>query len=146
MAAAGPEDAEAVFRQAEELIRRYEDGKQIPLEEALSWTRRKIQNKLHEYRVIRYKGETAGYFRFCREGEGMELDDLYILPLFQNRGIGSFIVDSCCRSTNLPVSLCVFRENTGAARLYQRLGFRVTGTIGDNRYRMRRDGHGTKKG
>ena len=142
---AGPEEIDAIYGLAEDLIRQYENGAQVPLDEALAWTRRKIEKKIHEYRVVRYGGRKAGYFRFCREGKGMELDDLYILEPFRNRGIGSWIVERCCRSTILPVSLCVFRENTGAVALYRRLGFEIKERIDENRCLMIRKGHKTGK-
>ena len=131
---AGPEEIDAIYALAEELIRRYEDGSRVPLEEALSWTRRKIEKKIREYRVIRCNGRKAGYYRFCRDDGGMELDDLYVLEPFRNRGIGTWVIRRCCESTPLPVSLCVFRENSGAVALYRRLGFAVKERIDENRY------------
>ena len=54
----------------------------------------------------------------------MELDDFYIFPEFQHRGIGSAVLRLLREETELPIFLYVFLENEGALRLYHRLGFR----------------------
>jgi ribosomal protein S18 acetylase RimI-like enzyme len=53
-----------------------------------------------------------------------------ILPAFQGRGVGTAIVRDLveeARAQDLPVTLQVLKENPGARRLYERLGFAVTG-------------------
>ena len=69
----------------------------------------------------------------------MELDDLYVLPPFRGRGIGSEILKKCCRDTQKPITLCVFKNNTGAIALYERFGFTITEAIGSTRLTMRRE-------
>lgn len=68
----------------------------------------------------------------------MELDDLFILPDFRGRGIGSAVIRRCCEESALPVQLYVFQRNRGAFRLYERMGFRVVREINDSRYVMQR--------
>ena len=43
----------------------------------------------------------------------MELSDLYILPKWQGKGMGTAILAHCIAQTNLPISLFVFIRNTG---------------------------------
>ena len=58
---------------------------------------------------------------------GSLIEDLYVLPEMQNRGYGTrllqFAISLC---TGVPV-LWILENNTGAARLYRRMGFRETG-------------------
>lgn len=68
----------------------------------------------------------------------MELSDLYILPEWQGKGIGTAVLAHCIAQTNLPISLFVFIRNTGAFRLYTRMGFSIHQQAG-TRYRMRRE-------
>ena len=55
------------------------------------------------------------------------IEDLYVLPVMQNRGYGTellrFAIGLC---TAIPV-LWILENNTGARRLYHRMGFVETG-------------------
>ena len=132
-------DIEPLFTLSTALIEQYEDLNSINNDEVIAWVRRKIQKKIGEYICIFCDGEKAGYYRFCPAEGMMELDDLYILPRFQNRGIGTAVIKRCCAETDLPVMLYVFTRNTGACALYRRLGFRVTETVGETRCIMVRE-------
>lgn len=136
---ASPADSEVIFRFAKELIEAWEDPRAMDISRALQWTQRKIETHIDEYTCVLFQGQTAGYFRFC-PGEGcMELDDLYILPAFRGRGIGTAVAKHCCAGTALPVMLYVFTQNTGALRLYQRLGFTITEQVSPTRCILRRE-------
>ena len=58
---------------------------------------------------------------------GSLIEDLYVLPEMQNSGYGTellrFAISLC---TDIPV-LWILENNTGARRLYLRMGFRETG-------------------
>ena len=58
---------------------------------------------------------------------GNLIEDLYVLPDMQNRGYGTellrFVISLCM---DIPV-LWILENNTGAERLYRRLGFVETG-------------------
>lgn len=112
---------------------RYEDLASIDYGKVLAWVRRKIEGNIGEYTRVLLNGEPAGYYRLCPAEGMMELDDLYILPQYQRRGIGTAVIKKCCGETNLPVMLYVFTRNSDAVSLYQRLGFRVTETVGATR-------------
>ena len=56
----------------------------------LTWIRKKIENCFNEYTTIYVDGKKAGYYHFNKnENEEYDIDDLYIFPKFQNKGIGS---------------------------------------------------------
>lgn len=133
------EDAAEIFRFARELIETHEDPRETDLDRALKWTRRKIETHIEEYRCVYCGGQKAGFFRFVSCEDGMELDDLYILPEYRGRGIGTAIVERCCAETALPVMLYVFTKNTGALNLYQRLGFTITEQVSKTRCILRRE-------
>ena len=133
------EDIAALVQLNRELIEKYEDLSAIDLPRVLAWVGRKIEKNLNQYTCIFSDGVKAGYFRLCREENSTELDDFYIFPAFQNRGIGTEVLRRCIREQLKPLTLCVFTKNTGAIALYSRMGFRVTERISNTRCIMRRE-------
>lgn len=134
-----PEDVDTIFRFNKDLIDRYENIQDISYDDVLSWVRRKIEKAIHTYTRIYADGVHVGFYRFVANEEKMELDDLYIFPEFQSRGIGTCVIEKCCVETEKPVMLYVFIRNTGAWKLYQRLGFEIRENIHDSRYIMVRE-------
>lgn len=131
-------DAEHIFALSKALIDQYEDVDSIDYDKVLQWVRRKIESQISGYQRVLAEGALAGYVHFYQDGDRMELDDLYILPEYQGRGIGTAVIEKCCAETEMPVYLYVFIRNEGAVRLYQRLGFRIIQTVGGSRYIMQR--------
>ena len=134
-----PEDVDTIFRFNKELIDRYENIQNIPYDDVLNWVRRKIEKAIHTYTRVYADGVHVGFYRFVANEEKMELDDLYIFPEFQSRGIGTCVIEKCCVETEKPVMLYVFIRNTGAWKLYQRLGFEIRENIRGSRYIMVRE-------
>ena len=134
-----PEDGDTIFRLNQELIDRYENVQDIPYDDVLAWVRRKIEKGIQSYTRIYTDGVHVGFYRFVQNGDRMELDDLYIFPEYQGRGIGSRVIEKCCGETKRLVMLYVFIRNTGAWKLYQRLGFEIRETIQNSRYIMVRE-------
>lgn len=132
------EDIESIFALNKELIDQYENIQNIEYDKVLNWVRRKIENDIDEYSCVFCDGQKAGYFHFYPSEEMMELDDLYIFPEYQNRGIGTAIIKKCCTESELPVFLYVFIKNERAVSLYESLGFKVVKTIDESRYIMQR--------
>lgn len=131
-------DVEAIFALSKALIDQYEDVASIDYDKVLQWVRRKTDAQIGEYQRVLMDGDLAGYVHFHPDGERMELDDLYILPEYRGRGIGTAVVEKCCAETEKPVYLYVFRRNEGAVRLYRRLGFEIVQEVGSSRYIMQR--------
>ena len=130
-------DLDVLLELNRSLIERYEDLSSINLDEILAWVGRKLQKKLSEYRAVILSGEKVGYFRLCGgEDDSLELDDLYVLAPHQGQGIGTQIVLHCIRESERlqkPLMLYVFAANTGAVRLYERLGFHLKETVSPTR-------------
>ena len=138
-APASAEDIETIFHFCKDLIDTYEDIQSIDYGKVLAWVRRKIETNIAQYTCVFRDGEKAGFYRVCPAGAMTEIDDLYILPPFRNQGIGTAVLKKVSAETVLPLTLYVFTRNTGALALYQRLGFRVTETVGASRCIMVRE-------
>ena len=134
---AGAEDAHVIFGFARELIETYETDPDLDLAMALDWMKRKIEKRIDEYTRVRCDGEVAAFFRFVPDGERMELDDLYVLPAFRERGIGTAILRRCV-AQGKPVYFYVFTKNTRAVALYEREGFRKVEDVSPTRCIMAR--------
>ena len=130
-------DIDRIFDLNNRLICQYEDLQAIDLEKVLAWVRRKITNHIGSYTRILLHGELAGYYRLVPNGVEMELDDFYIFPEFQGRGIGSAVLHHCC-DIDKPIMLYVFTGNHGAIALYRRFGFDISETVDTTRVIMRR--------
>ena len=135
---AQPEDIDQIYLLCKELIQNYEQLDSIDYPKVLCWVRQKIESSIGEYMILCADGMKAGYYHFYRNEDGLlELDDLYLIPPFQNQGIGTAVIQKCCASTTEPIMLYVFARNTRAVALYERLGFQITATVHQTRYIMR---------
>lgn len=134
---ASESDIPVIFAQAKNLIDAYEDTHSIDYDKVLAWVSRKITQCISEYSCVLMNGEKCAYYRLCADGE---LDDLYVLPGFRNRGIGSEILRKCIAESANPLYLFVFRRNTRAISLYERFGFSVRDLAGKTRLIMARSG------
>ena len=130
-------DLEPLFELNKSLIEQYEDLSSIDLEKVLAWVRRKLEKKLTEYRAVLMNDQKVGYFRLCESDDGMlEIDDLYVLAPYQGRGVGSEIVRHCIEAAEQagkPLMLYVFTKNTGAVRLYEKMGFECKEAVSPTR-------------
>ena len=73
-------------------------------------------------RVAECRGRVVGYLG----ATGGLLDDLFIAPEFQGRGIGRTLAQAQIDRGIRPVTLEVFEDNAPARALYATLGFIVT--------------------
>ena len=126
-----------IFAQAKNLIDTYEDVSAIEYDKVLNWVEKKITTHISEYVCVLLNGQACGFYRLCEDGE---LDDLYVLPAFQNRGIGAAIMRKCIDESENNIYLYVFSRNTRAISFYERFGFTIRETVGPTRLILERKG------
>jgi ribosomal protein S18 acetylase RimI-like enzyme len=83
-----------------------------------------------EYSLIILDGERAGRMIVVRTEQELRLTDIALLPEYRNAGAGTFLVHDLqaqARAAGLPLRLRVLKTNVAARRLYERLGFTLTG-------------------
>ena len=131
-------DIPLIYAQCVALVEAYEDMERIDRESVFAWLRRKIQSNIREYTCVWVQGQKAAFYHLSPGEDTWELDDLYVLEPFRNRGIGSAILKKCCEEASKPLFLYVFTGNRRAMELYRRHGFTVTETVGDTRCIMTR--------
>jgi ribosomal protein S18 acetylase RimI-like enzyme len=86
-----------------------------------------------DYHVIIVDGQRAGRLWVERTREEIHLLDIALLPWAQRRGVGTSLVRELieeARASGKRLRHMVFVLNEGARRLYERLGFEVTGEVG----------------
>ena len=120
------------------LIHLYEDLDAIDCQKVFAWCRRKIEAQMQDYRKILCDGVTEGYYALNSQEEEWELDDLYLYPAFQGKGIGTAVLQKVIADTApAGLFLYVFVKNTGAVRLYEQLGFVPSEEVGSTRRILR---------
>jgi len=134
---ASESDIPVIYTQAKDLIDTYEDIASIDYDKVLAWVNRKITQCITAYSCVLINGEKCAYYRLCEDGE---LDDLYVLPGFQNKGIGSEILKKCMDESAKPLYLYVFQRNSRAISFYEKFGFTVCRSVGKTRFIMSRNG------
>ena len=78
--------------------------------------------------IIEVDGQAAGCFGRQLNDEGISIEQIALLPQFQEQGMGTLLLTQQteqAQSLGVPVRLQVLRENR-ARHLYERLGFAVT--------------------
>jgi GNAT superfamily N-acetyltransferase len=86
-----------------------------------------------EHSIIVCNNTDAGYLAVRRSDRTIFISKIYLLPSWQNCGIGSTIINGLieeARTAGKPLQLNIVPVNLGAKRFYERLGFAATATIG----------------
>lgn len=81
-----------------------------------------------ELQVILYSDQKIGYLQLNREPGVLSIVNLLILPEFQGLGLGSEILRDLidqAKENRLSLRLGVFKVNTRARKLYEKLEFQV---------------------
>lgn len=133
------EDIPVIFSMAKDLIDTYEDTSNIDYDKVIGWMLNKITRNITDYQCVLANGIKAGYYRLSPKNGSTELDDLYIMPEFRGRGIGTAVLQRCISEAESALFLYVFTENQGAINLYSRMGFSVSEDVGKTRCIMRRE-------
>ncbi len=121
-------DADFIYRLVEVTMRAYVEQTWGSFSEEIN--RRNIAEIIaaKTYSVIQCRGEDIGAISVVRHPDFIQLNQLFILPQYQNKGIGTSLVRelaSEAQHTGMPLRLRVLKNNP-ARRLYERLGFRVS--------------------
>ena len=95
------------------------------------------QRELHErrfttqdLRIIQFCGIDVGFLATSRTRATLKVNQLYILPEYQGRGIGTACMARVLDDASLrqkPVVLQVLKVNARGVVFYQRLGFTIVG-------------------
>ena len=85
--------------------------------------------------VILYDNRVIGFLGVRPENDVLYMAQAYIIPEYQGKGIGTALIREVL-GRGVPVELWVMKRNTGAMRLYERLGFRIKSER-ETDYRMR---------
>jgi GNAT superfamily N-acetyltransferase len=84
------------------------------------------------HEIVLLDGEPIGCLKVRHTPVAVHLDRVFLLPPFQRRGIGTRLIQEqigVAAAKDLPLRLQLLRVNP-ARRLYERLGFRLTGQTG----------------
>jgi GNAT superfamily N-acetyltransferase len=95
------------------------------------------QRRLHEerfgareFRIINVDGTDVGVIAVMAQPDCMDLYQLFILPRYQSRGIGtgciSLVIEEA-RALGMPLRLRALKVNSRAVSFYERQGFVRTG-------------------
>ncbi len=122
-------DSEFIFTVKKAAFREY-------VEQVWGWDDR-YQRELHDrrfaaqdYRIIQFCGTDVGFLATSPTRDTLKVNQLYILPEYQGRGIGSTCMARILDDASLrqkPVVLQVLKVNTRGTAFYQRLGFTIVG-------------------
>jgi len=128
---AAPEDSEFAYQ-----VKKASFGEYV--EKVWGWDESE-QRDLHTRRfqsqdveIIELNGSDLGFIATVTTPEALRLYQMFILPEYQGRGIGSECVNRVvekAKAFTIPVRLQVLKVNKRARAFYERLGFR---TIGEN--------------
>jgi ribosomal protein S18 acetylase RimI-like enzyme len=74
--------------------------------------------------------EVVAVLALSQDNDAAWVDQLYVLPGFENRGIGSDLLNFAHRSLRRPIRLFTFQQNSGSRRFYERHGYKVVAFSG----------------
>jgi ribosomal protein S18 acetylase RimI-like enzyme len=99
------------------------------------WQARDFDRRFRTYAasVIEVEGESVGGLLLHWTPLAVDIVELQILPDHQGKGIGTSVVERVIEAAvrqGLAVTLSVVPANARAKRLYERIGFQVTGVDG----------------
>ena len=98
-------DIETVYLLSKDLIDRYENIENINYDMVLNWIKDKINKSINEYASVYLDDKKCGYYHFCRNEEGiLEIDDLYIFKEYQNKGIGTYVINNILITINKAIN------------------------------------------
>ncbi|MES0809145.1 GNAT family N-acetyltransferase [Roseibium sp. SCPC15] len=85
--------------------------------------------KCHEISLVVIDDDVVGWFQVSEETEQINLDQVYLISAYRNRGLGTLLIRDVMQkaaSKGKPLHLSMIKGNP-AITLYQRLGFAFCG-------------------
>ena len=82
----------------------------------------------HDFHIIQFREIDVGFFITSSTSDTLKVNQIYILPEYQGKGIGSACMTRIIDDANLEqksVVLKVLKVNTRSIALYRRLGFTI---------------------
>lgn len=92
------------------------------------------------YHIIIHNEQKTGCLSFKHDRNEIFLNEIQIIPQYQNKGIGTFVLQhliELSQSSNRPITLEVLKVNIKAQKLYHQLNFVTCGET-DTHYHMMR--------
>ena len=84
----------------------------------------------YDFHIIQFRETDVGFFITSSTSDTLKVNQIFILPEYQGRGIGSACMTRIIDDANLEqkfVVLQVLKVNTRGIAFYQRLGFTIVG-------------------
>ena len=94
------------------------------------WERHNKEFASHDFHIIQFNGTDVGILVISHTSDALKINQIYILPEYQGKGIGSACLARIIDDANLEeksVVLQVLKVNTRGIDLYRRLGFTIVG-------------------
>ena len=122
-------DSEFVFTVKKAAFREY-------IEQVWGWDddyQRELHNRRfdsQDLRIIQFHGTDVGFLATSSTSDTLKVNQLFILPEYQGKGIGSVCMTRIVDDASLEmksVALQVLKVNTRGITFYQRLGFSIVG-------------------
>ena len=130
------EAVDELCRLSADVIRRYEDFSRINREKALGWTHLSIAENIDAFSVILADGHKAGYLFITPVNGVYEIRDLLVFPQWQNKGIGTAVINQCVKDTGGNVRVYVFTGDLQTYSLFESCGFHPVQVFHRTRYLM----------
>ena len=121
-----PEERDLIYTLKAESVRPY-------VEKIWGWDEEYQQREfdrdfeeISQFNVIEVEGSFAGYVQYYAHSIYFEITEIHLRPEYRGKGIGSDILrylQRVCIAQDRYLRIGCFKENHGANRLYQRLGF-----------------------
>ena len=90
----------------------------------INYVKKSVPEQINNYNSIVLNDLNIGCLLIEKFLDGIIINELYIIDKFRGLGIGSSILRDIIRSNDL-IYLWVYKDNSRALNLYQKLGFKV---------------------
>ena len=130
------EDLDKIIEYKKQTIFDFADNlSQDEIDKINNYVETTVPELIEDYYKILVNGKIIGCILITDKDDGKLLDEIYLEEEYRNQGIGTGIIASILNKNKI-VYLWVYKANTNAIKLYERLGFKVIEET-DTRYYMK---------